>query len=450
MRLTRPFAAVLAAALALGLPASGRADDLKAGETLDQSTWQKVGDLLPPEILEHYKKGEYQNPIAEWPADKYNWPPDFKAASEANEGKFKVGPQGEIQTAEGGPPPQYILGHPFPRIDAKDPQAGVKIIWNYFYRTYYFGNIFAESQVNLVAPGGLERRLDVAQSYAQYDGVPVEERIPNPENFLSQALTVVTSPADLNGTAALSWRYRDPGKRDSSWAYVPALRRVRAVSPANRSDGFLGSDFSSDDGPFFDGKPEDFEWKVVGEVDQLRIAEGMNLKGKTNIKWLDARECFNSAGGCSDTAWPDIPYIGYMDPSWKGVAWAPHGEAVLAKRRFWVVEGIPKDRYYLFGKLQLYIDQISFQGAWLRKFDWKGELLNVGQVMAWNPLPFTRPDGKVTYVQGGNSAYQTVESVKLDRATVAGIKSSPNSRFLGRFLYPPDHFSTEAMMRAGK
>ena len=33
---------------------------------------------------------------------------------------------------------------------------------------------------------------------------------------------------------------------------VPALRRVRAVSPANRSDGYLGSDISGDDGFFFD------------------------------------------------------------------------------------------------------------------------------------------------------------------------------------------------------
>ena len=37
-----------------------------------------------------------------------------------------------------------------------------------------------------------------------------------------------TKPADLQGTASLTWRYRDPGKRDSQWAYVPALRRVRA------------------------------------------------------------------------------------------------------------------------------------------------------------------------------------------------------------------------------
>ncbi len=54
-------------------------------------------------------------------------------------------------------------------------------------------------------------------------------------------------------------------------AFVPALRRVRQVSPANRSDGFLGSDMSQDDGPFFDGKPEDFEWKLVGDRQGLRL-----------------------------------------------------------------------------------------------------------------------------------------------------------------------------------
>ena len=86
--------------------------------------------------------------------------------------------------------------------------------------------------------------------------VPESERRSNPENLNARFLAVTVSPADLNGTASLSWRYRDAGTRDSTWAFVPALRRVRAVSPANRSDGFLGSDMSQDDGPFFDGKIE--------------------------------------------------------------------------------------------------------------------------------------------------------------------------------------------------
>src|SRR5262249_430371 len=75
-------------------------------------------------------------------------------------------------------------------------------------------------------------------------------------------------------------------KRDSNWVYVPALRRVRAVSPANRSDGFLGSDMSQDDGPFFDGKPADFTWKLIGQKDMLRIVDPLSLQGKTVSVWL--------------------------------------------------------------------------------------------------------------------------------------------------------------------
>jgi uncharacterized protein DUF1329 len=435
-------AALVAIVLTLGAATASRADELKPGETLDQKTWKSAEGLLPPEILAHYEKGEYANPVASWPADKYNWPPDFKAATETNEGKYKVGPAGEILSSETGTLPPYILGYPFPKISPNDPQAAVKIIWNQFYRFYYYGSQINESQVNWVGPKEMERRADVFVAYDYWDGVPVDERQPNPENFLSQALTIVQSPADLNGTASLSWRYRDPGKRDSSWAYVPALRRVRAVTPANRSDGFLGSDMNQDDGPFFDGKPEDFEWTLKGQVDAYRIAESINLNGEARARWVDGKGW--------NVDWPELPFIGYMDPEWKGIAWAPHGAAVVAKRKFWVVEGVPKDRYYLFGKLQLYVDAITYQGAWNRKFDWKGELINVGQVMAWDPIKFTRPNGKVDYLQGSNSAYQCIESVKLNRATVAGIKSSPTAVFLSRVQFPAGYFSTEAMMKSGK
>ena len=435
-----------AAAVSLALVLSGGArgaEGPKPGEMLDETTWQKAEGLLPPEILRHYRQGEYRNAVVDWPESKYNWPPDFLAASKANEGKFKVGPRGEILSTETGKQPPYILGHPFPSVEASDPAAGVKIVWNQFYRFWYFGNLRAESQVNWIGPKALERRSDQDVRFAYYDGIPDGERMPNPQNFLAQSLIVVQGPADLNGTAALTWRYRDPDKRDSTWTYVPALRRVRAVSPANRSDGFLGSDMSQDDGPFFDGKPEDFDWKLKSEAESLRLAEEINLKDQSKSVW-------KPAVGAWDADWPDTKFIGYMDPAWKGVAWAPTGPSVLARRRFWVVEGTPRDKYYLYGKLELWIDRLTYQGAWHRKFDWKGELLNTMQVMAWNPLPFTRPDGKVDYNQGSNMAYQCAENLRLGRATVAGIKSSPTAGFYGRIRFNPSIFDVDALAHWGK
>ena len=71
-----------------------------------------------------------------------------------------------------------MIGFPFPTIDEKDPAAAVKILWNHYYRTWYFGNIVAESQINWVSPTGLERRADIEASFVYYDGIPQDE-MPN-------------------------------------------------------------------------------------------------------------------------------------------------------------------------------------------------------------------------------------------------------------------------------
>ena len=92
---------------------------------------------------------------------------------------------------------------------------------------------------------------------------------------------------------SLSWRYRGADQRDSIWAFVPALRRVRQVSPANRSDGFLGSDMTQDDGAYFDGKVQDFTWKLVGEQDLLVLFD--RRRSSSRRRWS---ACPAAAGAC--------------------------------------------------------------------------------------------------------------------------------------------------------
>src|SRR5262245_8520786 len=121
------------AIVALTAPGAIAADELKVGDTLDKSTWERAKDLLPEEILKHYRENEYVNPIDEWPVSKDVWPPDLAASSKANEGKYVVGPLGEVLDKGSNKQPAYITGLPFPTIDAGDAQAAVKIVWNQFY-----------------------------------------------------------------------------------------------------------------------------------------------------------------------------------------------------------------------------------------------------------------------------------------------------------------------------
>ncbi len=56
-----------------------------------------------------------------------------------------------------------------------------------------------------------------------------------------------SAPANVRGTAFLSYDYAEPERADEQWLYLPALRKVRRVSAADRGDFFLGTDFSYED-----------------------------------------------------------------------------------------------------------------------------------------------------------------------------------------------------------
>jgi hypothetical protein len=424
-------------------PADPAAPALASGEVLDRSNWEKAKGLLPPEILRHYQQGEYANRVATWDGPM-EWEPRWHEATRWNREHLTIDEKGTIIDRSTGKQPPYIMGYPFPDIDPRDPQAGVKVLWNYFYRFYHNGNRRNQVELTWLSPDGAARKAGQDVYFLYYDGQP-RERAPreNPNNLLFQFVAATLNPADLQGTTALAWRYRDAEKRDAVWSYVPALRRVRPISPTNRSDGFLGSDMSQDDGAFFDGKPEDFVWKLVGEKDQLVLADPYRL-----------------AGGCeAPTALPDggwqtpfkqVPMSGFQDEAWTGIAWAPVAH-VLVPRRTWVIEGVPKDRYYLYGRIELYIDTTTFQGSWNRKFSWKGELLNTLQTAGTGPN--RSPDGGKSYFDsgiGGCVIAQIAENVKMDRATVSAVDPRTNPINWTGVPLEPRFFDHAILARFGK
>ena len=60
-----------------------------------------------------------------------------------------------------------------------------------------------------------------------------------------KSLLVFESPKDIKGTAFLS--YTHSLKPDDQWLYLPALKRVKRISSANKSGPFVGSEFAYED-----------------------------------------------------------------------------------------------------------------------------------------------------------------------------------------------------------
>ncbi len=60
-----------------------------------------------------------------------------------------------------------------------------------------------------------------------------------------KSITVFDNPPDIKGTAFLS--HTHALKQDDQWLYLPALKRVKRISSANKSGPFVGSEFAYED-----------------------------------------------------------------------------------------------------------------------------------------------------------------------------------------------------------
>ncbi len=418
------------------------APGLKVGDMLDESNWQLAEGLLPPEILRHYERGEYRNPIVDYPLETNQWDEVFLERTKWNAEHLDVNDENTLVDKSTGEQPAAYYGIPFPEIDPNDLKAGVKIGWNQFLAYWYGGDTYNEAKVLMMDPRSMNREVAAHGWFEFFDGQgPKYSKPENPLNLQYRFVAVAMKPADVQGTASLTWRYRDPHKRDSVWAYVPALRRVRAVSPANRSDGYLGSDISGDDEFFFNGKPQDFDWKLIGKRDALRIVDPRSVHHNLPVRPAPG-------GGWISLTDQTLAHYGYNTPGWTGLYWAPT-EAALAKRPVWVIEVRPHDKYYLYGRVELWIDAVTWDGAWNRKFSWQGELIHVYAANARVNQAIDTPDGR-EWLACTARVWACGENFKMKRATMSAIPVEPDSPYYKRVRHPEGTFDPMVLQRLGK
>ena len=65
------------------------------------------------------------------------------------------------------------------------------------------------------------------------------------ENDGDKSLSIFERPRDVKGTALLNFTHKTG--TDDQWLFLPALKRVKRISSANKSGSFMGSEFAFED-----------------------------------------------------------------------------------------------------------------------------------------------------------------------------------------------------------
>jgi hypothetical protein len=232
-------------------------------------------------------------------------------------------------------------------------------------------------------------------------------------------------PFDLKGVGSISYRYLDPMRFDDTWLYTPAIRRVRRLSSAQRSDALFGQDIDIDSFGGYAGQIPQFEWKLIGKKSMLGSMHGENLPPKVCTKDGGVTYCEN---------WEMRPDV-------------------------WIVEGIAKVPGYAYSKRVIFIDSESYLVLYSDLYDRNNELW---KVVIQNIRTSKRPNPKVNFEYPDERVFVyafTVLDLQLGHGTRAAIPGMAFPDEAGWYLdrgfdapesVPMDWYQVSSLIRAGR
>ena len=308
--------------LLLSIPGAPVGANVTPGDRVTDKNVDKVEGLVSPGLEWCIRHGWTISII---PTRHIEWPQAYKEATEKYASQVKLSPDG-LRVLN------YVAGLPFPNIDPKDPQAALKIMWNYNYGFVTTDDVDLrnfDADTGSIADHGpltVERHflLDHFRRLFWTGRLYVDPKpeMPNPNGYrVQQGLYPILEPFDLKGVGALGNRYIDPTRPDDSWLYLPSLRRVRRLSAAQRSDALFGQDTDVDSYGGYAGQVAWMDWKFLGERDTIGVMHGAHYP----VKWDDK----------VDWAFDDV---------WE-------------KRHVYVIEGVSKLPQYAYGKRVILVDK---------------------------------------------------------------------------------------------
>lgn len=243
----------------------------------------------------------------------------------------------------------YVAGLPFPLADERDPDAAIKLMFNYENRIVVddidIRNFECDTGSLDVRDGlQIERRFLMGHfrrlyyvSRLYHDPKPTWES--GDDVRYREVLHPILEPFDLKGVGLTYNRYLDPYRQDDSWLYYPLLKRVRRLSSAQRSDALFGQDADIDSYGGYAGNPAWMSWRLLGT---------RRLLGPMHTRNFPARW---SPGGADFL----------FDDTWE-------------MRDVYVIEGRSRLPDYAYERRVIYLDRHSFVIPYTEMYDRDGRL----------------------------------------------------------------------------
>lgn len=198
----------------------------------------------------------------------------------------------------------YKAGCPFP-----NPKTGLEVLWNFKKRFGEDDRILGTVTI-ITNRSGQVRYQTSDGNLIFFDGrleiAPKPLYKPNPKDELRIDVYANAHPYEMRGTLSVISQYDNPDKEDSFWLYLPALRRVRRLSAAQRTDRLPGGqDLFWENFDTFNGNPTNYTCKLLGKKEMLVVHNGYP-KGE----WIDG----GHMAGPNDYYQKAMVYVNEMTP----------------------------------------------------------------------------------------------------------------------------------------
>ena len=381
MRRNLWMSAVALTALSLGSQASA---DVAPGTTITAANKSAAAGIIPDELMPFVVENFADLDMKIVDAGKYTPNAAYVKATVDYACQAKLDADGRLSN--------YTAGQPFPYSDwAKDatghkcdltpddPQFALKLAWNVNYRWqggsglnlphWGFSNMRNNGkEVWRIAQGEYRRTYFSHRA----DLLPATSELEKGTNVEWAEFFDVKTPFDLRGTMFLLYRYTEQGKEDDTWAYIPALRRVRRIAATQKSDSLLGTEFTLEDFYIFAGYVWDHAWEYKGESVKAGVMNSKRTCFPSNISPEEAKRSEGQTRLGSKEEWEACKYgpfgaLPFADETWE-------------KRNVVELDDIPQQEGHPYSRKKIWYDKETLQPLYSAAFDRAGEPFRIATI----------------------------------------------------------------------